>query len=209
MKIKDEAGEVRAEKVNRPQYNNTYNNYNSLYNIPPNEINNNYPNNYNPTTYQPMQQPPPPQHTTQPSQSITHPPHTYPTHPTHPQTHQNYQPQYRQPKQSHLTNQPNEKGEIYGEKMHQIMVRELWLGGIPEMINHQTMSSVMLNFGMVEGTEIFPKFAFIKFKRAYDAATAFERAEKIHEMFGNNPGFKISFSDPSRRKDIVGNHYEF
>lgn len=93
--------------------------------------------------------------------------------------------------------------------MHQIMVRELWLGGIPEMINHQTMSSVMLNFGMVEGTEIFPKFAFIKFKRAYDAATAFERAEKIHEMFGNNPGFKISFSDPSRRKDIVGNHYEF
>jgi hypothetical protein len=28
-------------------------------------------------------------------------------------------------------------------------------------------------------------------------------------MFGSPPGFKITFSDPSRRANIVGNHYEY
>lgn len=28
-------------------------------------------------------------------------------------------------------------------------------------------------------------------------------------MFGNPPGFRILFSDPSRRANIVGNHYEY
>ncbi len=41
------------------------------------------------------------------------------------------------------------------------------------------------------------------------AALAFERAERIYMMFGNPPGFRIFFSDPSRRANIVGNHYEY
>lgn len=60
------------------------------------------------------------------------------------------------------------------------MVRELWLGGIPEMIDHSYMTEVMSEFGLVEATEIFPKFAFVKFKRATDAAIAYERASKIY-----------------------------
>lgn len=69
------------------------------------------------------------------------------------------------------------------------------------------MKEVMSRFGQVEATEIFPKFAFVKYKRAADASTAYERAHNIYQMFGENSGFRISFSDPSRRKDIVGNHY--
>lgn len=69
------------------------------------------------------------------------------------------------------------------------------------------MKDVMSRFGQVEATEIFPKFAFVKYKKAADSATAYERAHMIYQTFGENSGFRIAFSDPSRRKDIVGNHY--
>lgn len=62
---------------------------------------------------------------------------------------------------------------------------------------------------MVENLEIFPKFAFIKFRMAEQATLAYERAERISVMFGNPPGFRITFSDPSRRANIVSNHYEY
>lgn len=54
------------------------------------------------------------------------------------------------------------------------------MGGIPEMIDHNYMTNVMSEFGLVEATEIFPKFAFVKFKRAIDAAVAYERASRIY-----------------------------
>lgn len=57
--------------------------------------------------------------------------------------------------------------------------------------------------------EIFPKFAFVKFKQASEATTAFEKAEEIVMRLGNPPGFRIFFSDPSRRAYIVSNHYEY
>lgn len=69
------------------------------------------------------------------------------------------------------------------------------------------MKEVMSRFGQVEATEIFPKFAFVKFKKAVDATIAYERAHMIYQIFGENSGFRIAFSDPSRRKDIVANHY--
>jgi hypothetical protein len=62
------------------------------------------------------------------------------------------------------------------------------------------MTEVMSKYGIVEATEIFPKFAFVKYKKAVDAAIAYERAEGIYEIFGKNVGFRIAFSDPSRRK---------
>lgn len=88
-------------------------------------------------------------------------------------------------------------------------MREIWLGGIPELCDKHYMHQLMSEFGMVENLEIFPKFAFIKFRMVEQAALAFERAERIYMMFGNPPGFRIFFSDPSRRANIVGNHYEY
>ena len=43
----------------------------------------------------------------------------------------------------------NENGEIFGEKKNKIMVRQLWLGGIPEQTNHISMGNVMSEFGQI------------------------------------------------------------
>jgi hypothetical protein len=51
-----------------------------------------------------------------------------------------------------------------GEKHNRILVREIWLGGIPELCDKQYMHQLMSEFGIVENLEIFPKFAFIKFR---------------------------------------------
>jgi len=89
------------------------------------------------------------------------------------------------------------------------MVREIWLGGIPEMCEQSYMAQLMSEFGVVDNMEIFAKFAFIRFKLAQEATIAFEKAERIYQMFGSPSGFRIFFSDPARRANIVSNHYEF
>jgi hypothetical protein len=96
---------------------------------------------------------------------------------------------------------------ILGDKPCRILVRELWLGGIPENFERQQMVQIMSYYGIVEEVEIFPKFAFVKFKQASEATTAFEKAEEIAMRLGNPQGFRIFFSDPSRRAYIVSNHY--
>jgi hypothetical protein len=67
----------------------------------------------------------------------------------------------------------------------------------------------MCHYGIIEEIEMFPKFAFIKYKQVSEATTAFERAEEIAEKLGNPPGFRIFFSDPVRRAYIVSNNYEY
>jgi hypothetical protein len=67
----------------------------------------------------------------------------------------------------------------------------------------------MSYYGIIEEIEIFPKFAFIKYKQASEATTAFERAEDIYMRLGSPQGFRIFFSDPSRRAYIVSNNYEY
>lgn len=67
----------------------------------------------------------------------------------------------------------------------------------------------MSQYGIVEEIEQFPKFAFVKFKQVSEATTAFERAEEIYYKFGNPPGFRIFFSDPTRRAYIVSNHNQY
>jgi hypothetical protein len=68
---------------------------------------------------------------------------------------------------------------------------------------------LMAYYGIVEDIEMFPKFAFIKFKKVEEATTAYERAEEIFQRLGSPQGFRISFSDPLRRAYVVSNNYEF
>ena len=69
--------------------------------------------------------------------------------------------------QQHVNNvNTNEPEKIVGEKQQKILVREIWLGGIPEMCDKVYMHQLMSEFGMIENLEIFPKFAFIKFRLA-------------------------------------------
>jgi len=69
------------------------------------------------------------------------------------------------------------------------------------------MHQIMSQFGIIEDIEIFPKFAFVKYKLVNEATQAFERAEQIHQMLGSPSGFRVFFSDPSRRAHIVSNNY--
>lgn len=124
----------------------------------------------------------------------------------------NHHPMHRQfnpypPNNNHPESLPSEK--ILGEKPCNILVRELWLGGIPENYDKNALSHVMSYYGIIEEIEIFPKFAFIKYKQVQEATTAFERADEISNHLGTPQGFRIFFSDPARRAYIVSNHYEF
>ena len=67
----------------------------------------------------------------------------------------------------------------------------------------------MAYYGIIEDIETFPKFAFVKYKQVCEATTAYERAEEIFQRLGTPPGFRIVFSDPSRRAFVVSNNYEF
>jgi hypothetical protein len=49
----------------------------------------------------------------------------------------------------------------------------LWLGGIPENFERNHMAQIMSYYGIIEEIEIFPKFAFIKYKQVFEATVAF------------------------------------
>lgn len=68
---------------------------------------------------------------------------------------------------------PSISEKIVGVKPCRIFVRELWLGGIPENYDKSQMAHIMSYYGIIEEIEIFPKFAFIKYKQASEATTAF------------------------------------
>jgi hypothetical protein len=40
-----------------------------------------------------------------------------------------------------------------------------------------------------------------------EATNAFEKASRMHELFGKPQGFRVFFSDPEKRTNVVGNHY--
>mgnify|MGYP002370132678 FL=1 len=80
-------------------------------------------------------------------------------------------PHFNSYAQSH--GQPSASEKIVGSKPCNILVRELWLGGIPEHYDKTYMAQLMSYYGIIEEIEIFPKFAFIKYKQASEATTAF------------------------------------
>lgn len=103
------------------------------------------------------------------------PPHM----PMHPMPYQHYPPQmqrppfngYAQPPQMNQQftppmNNMNVSEKIVGVKPCRIFVRELWLGGIPEKIEKNILAQIMSYYGIIEEIEMFPKFAFIKYKQA-------------------------------------------
>ena len=118
-----------------------------------------------------------------------------------------YMPPHMVPHQQSFTSDQGDKK--VGEKPCNILVRELWIGGIPEHFDKAYMGQLMGYYGIVEDIEIFPRFAFVKYKQVVQATTAYERAQEIFQRLGSPQGFRITFSDPSRRAYVVSNHYEF
>ena len=68
---------------------------------------------------------------------------------------------------------PSASEKIVGTKPCNILVRELWLGGIPEHYDKTCMTQLMSHYGIIKDVVIFPKFAFIKYKQVSEATTAF------------------------------------
>jgi hypothetical protein len=105
-----------------------------------------------------------------------------PPYPNYPPAYQNYppirQPQQQQPYPNYLppnppANNPIPSEQIVGNKPSRVLVRELWLGGIPEHYDKAYMAQLMAYYGIVEEIEMFPKFAFVKYKKVEEATKAF------------------------------------
>ena len=136
------------------------------------------------------------------------PPQNYPPQHHYPPA-QNYRPNRSYQQFQQQQNMAMHPEHLEGSKPCNIMVRELWLGGIPENCDRGLLHQVMSYYGIVEDIEVFPKFAFVKYKQVHEATTAFERADELVQRLGGPYGFRIFFSDPARRAYIVSNNYEF
>ena len=106
-----------------------------------------------------------------------------------------------------------------------ILVRELWLGNLPEDLNEKKLRANIEMFGEVENVEYHSKvysflyyifnhiskpgtsFAFIKFKKVAFASRANEGYQNL-KMLLQCSNLKIAFSDHLRRKNIVSDHVD-
>ena len=83
------------------------------------------------------------------------------------------------------------------------MVREVWVGNISPSTEKQGLFEAFKHFGEIEGVEMFSSkgFAFVKFRKVLAATKAYEFGEGT---LVEGRSVKITFADPSRRQDIVG-----
>jgi RNA recognition motif-containing protein len=83
------------------------------------------------------------------------------------------------------------------------MVREVWVGNIAQNTEKQGLFEAFKHFGEIEGVEMFSTkgFAFVKFRKVIAATKAYEFGEGT---LVEGRSVKITFADPSRRQDIVG-----
>lgn len=83
------------------------------------------------------------------------------------------------------------------------MAREVWVGNIAPNTEKQALFDTFKAFGEIEGVEMFSVkgFAFVKFRKVLAATKAYEFGEGI---LVEGRSVKITFADPSRRQDIVG-----
>lgn len=92
-----------------------------------------------------------------------------------------------------------------------ILVRELWLGNLPENLNEKKLRNVVEMFGDVENIEYYQKqngsFGFVKFKKVSQASKANEGAAALRQLL-ESQNLKIAFSDHQRRKNVVADHHE-
>lgn len=83
------------------------------------------------------------------------------------------------------------------------LVREVWVGNINSTTDTHALYDNFLQFGNIEGIEMFNSkgFAFVKFRKIVQATLAYEKGQGI--VVDERP-VKIAFADPTRRIDIIG-----
>jgi RNA recognition motif-containing protein len=89
---------------------------------------------------------------------------------------------------------------------HNIRVREIWIGNLPNEITERTLKNTFEIYGTVDNIEIFQKpnqiFAFLRYEKVSQASKAFENVDPLGLQLRAN--LKISFSDYLKRNSIVG-----
>jgi RNA recognition motif-containing protein len=90
---------------------------------------------------------------------------------------------------------------------HNIRVREIWVGNLPNDITEKAIKSAFGMYGNVDKIEIFQKtnqtFCFLRYERADEANKAFDNSDKLSKLLRAN--LKMSYSDFLKRNVIVGN----
>jgi hypothetical protein len=93
-----------------------------------------------------------------------------------------------------------------------ILVRELWLGNLPDNLPEKKLQNAVEMLGDVENIEYFTKpngsFAFVKFKKVSQASKANEGIQSLR-MLLDSPNLKTAFSDHQRRKGVVGDNVDY
>ena len=89
---------------------------------------------------------------------------------------------------------------------HNIRVREIWIGYLPNDISEKILRTTFEIYGTVDNIEVFQKpnqtFAFLRYEKVAQASKAFENVEHLGSKL--RAGLKISFSDYLKRNNIVG-----
>ena len=66
---------------------------------------------------------------------------------------------------------------------HNIRVREIWVGNLPNDITDKSLIATFEMYGAVESVEVFTKpnqiFAFLKYEKVSSASKAFENVDTL------------------------------
>lgn len=95
---------------------------------------------------------------------------------------------------------------VFPKSAHNIRVREIWIGNLPNDITEKSLKNTFEVYGTVDNIEIFTKpnqiFAFLRYEKVAQASKAFENVDTLGLQL--RAGLKISFSDYLKRNNIVG-----
>lgn len=82
-------------------------------------------------------------------------------------------------------------------------IREVWVGNLAYSVTETKLYSYFFIFGDIERIEMFmfKNFAFVKYKEVSAAIRACEQGKK---MIIDGRQIKVTFSDHTRRKEVIG-----
>jgi RNA recognition motif-containing protein len=83
------------------------------------------------------------------------------------------------------------------------LVREVWVGNVASSTEKKTLFEMFKVHGDIEAIEMFSSkgFSFIKYRTVLSATRAFELGQGV---LADGRPVKVTFADPTRRLDIVG-----
>jgi RNA recognition motif-containing protein len=102
----------------------------------------------------------------------------------------------------------NTQGEDESKKTEEnrpVRVREIWVGALPNSITEQSLYNQFFIFGEISKMDCHfqtdKNYAFIRYRLSSSASRAYEKAKNMNL---NGSIIRVSFSDSSKRREIIG-----